>query len=529
MVISFLLVLDGTIIGQDKKTPTPEKIFPIPQPEGEKPDAAPGQDAFDIQQDIILRLSQRIAELEATATEQANAPVDDLPSPDLQLEENVVPSALPLENNPPTLPASDLPEVADIPLPEFSPEPAAREDFGEALDPYGEWFNTEDYGEVWQPSTANRDVRWAPYTNGGWHSTELGWHFTSSDPWGWACYHYGRWIRYHDIGWCWVPGRQWAPSWVSWRISDNYIGWCPLPPSATWSHRTGIGHWVDARCNLGPAHYNFVTINNFGSRNCRPLICDRRTNFSLVLSTRNITLIAGIQHSSRLDIHNHGPDRAFVAHRQGRKIPRLRIRQEAGGRGILNRIDPGKQHLIAHRLQNSGKKTTTLPGLRSLKGSKPDTGWNSIRDKEKQTKLRNHIVATAQPANSGKPSLGPGRGRLNQGIKPADPNKLTPANSPHLKPLREKQQQTPSVTQQQKQQELLRQRGEDAKKAKAVDDARRDAIAQQQKQQELLRQRGEDAKKARAVEDARRNAIAQQQKQQELLRRRADDAKKKGR
>ncbi|MCP4848135.1 MAG: cell envelope integrity protein TolA, partial [Verrucomicrobiaceae bacterium] len=545
MVISVLLVLAGKIIGQDRKTTPPEEILSILQPEDEKSDTAPGQDAFDIQQDIILKLSQRIAELEANATEQEGAPIDDLPSTDLPREEDIVPSALPLENTPPTLSSDTLPEVADIPLPEFSPEHGAREDFGEALDPYGEWFNTVDYGEVWQPSTASRNENWAPYTNGGWHSTELGWHFTSSDPWGWACYHYGRWMRYHEIGWCWVPGRQWAPSWVSWRTSDHYIGWCPLPPSATWSRRTVIGHWADERFNLGPAHYNFVSINNFGSRNCRPLICDRRTNFSLILATRNITLIAGVQHSSRLDIHNHGPHHDFVAHRQGRRIPRLKIRPEAGGCGILNRVDPGKQHLIAHRVQNSGKRTTALPGLRSLKETTTDSGWDSIRDKAKQTKLRNHIVATSKSGNPSNPSSLLDRAWSSQRGKPEGPHRLTP-----LKRLKEKEHQalkvaqkpigkevkhikatrskipkelhgiTPALkvkqgnaqtiagdvrTQQQKQQELLRKKADDTRKAKALEDARRNAIAQQQ--QELLRRRADDAKKARAIEDARRNAI----------------------
>ena len=30
----------------------------------------------------------------------------------------------------------------------------------------------------------------------------------------------------------WVPGDQWAPAWVAWRYSDDYVGWAPLPPEA---------------------------------------------------------------------------------------------------------------------------------------------------------------------------------------------------------------------------------------------------------------------------------------------------------
>jgi len=28
-----------------------------------------------------------------------------------------------------------------------------------------------------------------------------------------------------------APGSRWGPAWVSWRSSDNYLAWAPLPPS----------------------------------------------------------------------------------------------------------------------------------------------------------------------------------------------------------------------------------------------------------------------------------------------------------
>ena len=221
MVISTLLVLGDKIIGQNVKTPPPENISPLKSAAIETSSVPFDQDAFEIQQDIILKLSQRIAELEAeTADKKAKAIEDDVSSTEFPLEnqedplenqeEDFAPSALPLESPAPA-PAgsmSNTPLDADIPLNEFTPYPEARQDYGESLDPYGEWFATKEYGDVWQPSTVRHDMNWAPYTNGNWHSTDLGWHFTSNDPWGWACYHYGRWVRYHHIGWCWIPGRQ---------------------------------------------------------------------------------------------------------------------------------------------------------------------------------------------------------------------------------------------------------------------------------------------------------------------------------
>ena len=42
--------------------------------------------------------------------------------------------------------------------------------------------------------------------------------------------HYGRWGYDEDYGWFWVPGDTWAPAWVQWRYSDDYVGWAPVGP-----------------------------------------------------------------------------------------------------------------------------------------------------------------------------------------------------------------------------------------------------------------------------------------------------------
>jgi hypothetical protein len=55
--------------------------------------------------------------------------------------------------------------------------------------------------------------------------------WASDEPFGWATYHYGRWGFSDQVGWFWVPGSRWAPAWVSWLSSDNYLAWAPLPPA----------------------------------------------------------------------------------------------------------------------------------------------------------------------------------------------------------------------------------------------------------------------------------------------------------
>ena len=102
------------------------------------------------------------------------------------------------------------------------------QDFYDELSPYGQWVNDPEYGNVWVPNEGG-DFR--PYgSRGRWAMTEYGNTWVSDDPWGWACYHYGRWTYNSYYGWLWVPGYEWAPAWVSWRYGGGYCGWAPMSP-----------------------------------------------------------------------------------------------------------------------------------------------------------------------------------------------------------------------------------------------------------------------------------------------------------
>ncbi|MBM4289692.1 MAG: hypothetical protein FJ135_16390 [Deltaproteobacteria bacterium] len=113
-----------------------------------------------------------------------------------------------------------------------SPAHAAPEDaalFQEALAGLGQWLTYGQYGQVWRPGRVDRD--WRPYTNGRWVPTENGYIFETDEPWGWATYHYGNWLPTNEHGWVWIPGRTWYPHTVTWRTSDEHVGWAPVPPS----------------------------------------------------------------------------------------------------------------------------------------------------------------------------------------------------------------------------------------------------------------------------------------------------------
>jgi len=103
--------------------------------------------------------------------------------------------------------------------------------FDAALSPYGSWIYYHGR-RVWQPSAAVVGPGFVPYlSDGSWVATDAGWSFESTFDWGWATFHYGRWFYDPLYGWMWEPGLEWAPAWVSWWDTDDFIGWAPLAPA----------------------------------------------------------------------------------------------------------------------------------------------------------------------------------------------------------------------------------------------------------------------------------------------------------
>ncbi len=134
--------------------------------------------------------------------------------------------------------------------------------FYDELSPYGEWVGCS-YGDCWVPGQV--DAGWQPYSNGEWIYTDYGWTWVSSDPWGEDPYHYGTWTYLDRYGWAWVPGTVWAPAWVTWSYSDNYVGWAPLPPNYSFGYSGYSGRPIVLASN----QYVFVPTNRFIGSNVR--------------------------------------------------------------------------------------------------------------------------------------------------------------------------------------------------------------------------------------------------------------------
>ncbi len=87
----------------------------------------------------------------------------------------------------------------------------------EDLAGHGVWHVHATWGPIWAPTVGIRD--WVPYRFGHWVWVEpWGWVWVDDAPWGFAPFHYGRWVHV-QWGWCWVPPPPrirpiWAPALV---------------------------------------------------------------------------------------------------------------------------------------------------------------------------------------------------------------------------------------------------------------------------------------------------------------------------
>jgi hypothetical protein len=139
----------------------------------------------------------------------------------------------------------------------------AYDQFQTALAPYGAWDYDSSYGNVWSPSVSIVGGGFSPYaTRGHWVMSEYGWTWVSDWNWGWAPFHYGRWITRAGRGWSWVPGTMWGPAWVSWRSGNGYVGWSPLPPRGVrlaGGYGAGSPWRFTSAAGLGAAHPAFLS------------------------------------------------------------------------------------------------------------------------------------------------------------------------------------------------------------------------------------------------------------------------------
>ena len=251
--------------------------------------------------------------------------------------------------------------------------------FYTSLAPYGEWFNTEAYGYVWQPYPARANSAWAPYKDSGrWaYDNKSGWVWDSDYSWGWAPFHYGRWAYIPERKWVWVPGTTWAPAWVSWAHENDNYGWAPLPPEAEWSGDGftyfGRNVGVDFNFGLGPQDYTFVPVNRFVYYDYAPYVLSpyavggffSRTQFSAGIGFRGGGLF------------NAGFDFNFID-RHSDRHPR-----------VMNIVNPGREFRSGYT--DSNNMALWRPNIRNAASVTPETAIARANDRIARVEARREV------------------------------------------------------------------------------------------------------------------------------------------
>ena len=193
--------------------------------------------------------------------------------------------------------------------------------FYDSLQPFGDWVWNDAYGWCWSP--ADMPPGWRPYTDGQWVYTDDGWTWVADQPWGWACFHYGRWFFDADYGWMWVPGTVWAPCWVVWETGDDWIGWAPCPPQFVW--QVGIGFTftqVDIDNDIPPFGFCYVHDRDFTGQHVSRFIEHPMRNDLL---RERMRLVVGNYIYERDQIVNRLPVMDRIERATGRPVRPARI------------------------------------------------------------------------------------------------------------------------------------------------------------------------------------------------------------
>ena len=127
------------------------------------------------------------------------------------------------------------------------------------LDVAGAWRPAPTYGDVWFPN--GLVAGWAPYRFGHWgFVAPWGWTWIDDAPWGYAPFHYGRWVMVGGL-WGWAPGpiamkAVYSPALVSFIGGVEVVGiadpvsWVALSWGEAWYPSFGVSWRYYNRVNL---------------------------------------------------------------------------------------------------------------------------------------------------------------------------------------------------------------------------------------------------------------------------------------
>jgi probable HAF family extracellular repeat protein len=297
----------------------------------------------------------------------------------------------------------------------------------------GNWVEAGNYGYCFRPRVTET---WRPYRDGHWVWTDRGWYWDSNERFGWATYHYGRWVNIRGTGWCWVPGNQWAPAWVSWRESNENVGWAPLPPEADVSAQQPISSWSDSYYGIGPAAYAFISYSHWREPSYARYIVRPERNAQIINETRNVTNVV----TNNNVINNFGPPVQNVARRTNQNIQQVQLafNPATSRRASYGQTRQGNQLNVTAPPTTLKAQAAQGPPVQSrIVNPQVEKGWQGIKSQNAEKLKKTIAEQNPQPKDLSRPApfVNPQTGHkgatesfVAPGSPTPDPERKTPLN-----------------------------------------------------------------------------------------------------
>ncbi len=401
--------------------------------------------------------------------------------------------------------------MAATPAPNAPPPPEAQTDYSmfyEGLAPYGSWFEVNGYGYCWQPSSGIES--WRPYLDGCWVWSSFGWAWQTNEPFGWATYHYGRWVNLAGYGWVWVPGCEWAPAWVAWRQSSDCVGWAPLPLEQ--GVCSGVYRDCDSIYGLGPASYVFINTNLFVSPSyinvCAPVAQQNRI-FQCSVNVTQIVPRSGHQHAF---VQQGGPPRAQMEQVCGLAVPQRPVQTLPAGQLPVQRRP--HERTMAGAPVAMVELPAIAPGVRVIRPEIKEHIQRPARVSE-VVSAPQHVATEIR--EQGNANAAAEQARMRAAAEQAQAAALQQRQQQEMQErllVEKRATEQAAVVQQQEAQAALRQRMAAEQTAAAENErARRQAesLAMQQQQEETTRRAGEEQLRIKHETERRMQEMAQRQ------------------
>jgi len=321
----------------------------------------------------------------------------------------------------------------------------------EDLDDYGEWRDDRNYGHVWFPTQVA--AGWAPYREGHWAwISPWGWTWVDDAPWGYAPFHYGRWVAV-DGRWGWVAGPVdvapvYAPALVVFVGAGGVgfggnVGWFPLGPREVYVPSYSVSRVYINRVNVSNTTVTSITIANV---------------YNTTRTTTNITNVTYVNRNVAGAV-TAVPQRAFVSAQPVARVAVAVNVREMASVPVSSRaaVAPARESVLGARANSAGRVAAPPAAVASrpvvAKATPPPPPVPFARQQQALAAhpgqpLERHEVQTLRPANApaaqpmvkqappGKPAT-PNLGRAgNQpgnppsAGRPGQPNNPPPANQP---------------------------------------------------------------------------------------------------